>query len=237
MKSPSKRAPTGTRRKTELDDARAEVKQLRVVLELERKYESYEEWGEYLPQEMRDEMAARALLTSWGQTWKALILLGFDVAIGSSHAQAGHLSTPQIKALAERIFGTAGVKAIVARGLLDIEEQRSAIVRRTAEIAVNGSDEASVRATQMVAKLAGWTGPDTVVHAPQISLYNLVNAGKTSAAIEADQQQAIIEAEVKRVDPLAILSHEPGEPVRNYVEDDHINDAARANDDDDEGNE
>ncbi|GAC1496163.1 MAG: hypothetical protein NVS1B2_16030 [Vulcanimicrobiaceae bacterium] len=224
----------GTRRASDLDEARNEISQLRKLLDLEQKYDSYEEWGEYLPQAMRDEMASRALLTSWGQTWKALALLGFDVVAGSVKDQAGHLSTTEIKALAERIFGTDGVKTIVARGLLDIEEQRSAIVRRTAEIAVNGSDEASVRATQMVAKLAGWTGPEVVVNAPQISLYTLVNAGKTHAAVAIDREKERLEAETKRVDPLAILAHEPGDPVRIFVDDEHINDAASAIDDDEE---
>jgi hypothetical protein len=105
------------------------------------------------------------------------------------------------------------VREILERDFTDIQAQRTAILGRAAQIAVAGDDDASIRAAQLLAKISGWV-PDGPTSAPHVSLYTIINGDRTTVAVATPDQQKVLEAAVNPNDPLAVLAHEPGEPIR-----------------------
>ena len=159
-----------------------------------------------IPEQLRDQFAARALFAESGHWGSALKRLGFRPAgMGSAGA----------KELFDTVFGTPGCQALLSADLSDAQEQRKALVHRMVEVGLRGSDDAAVRATQVVAKLAGWLkDEDTTRGQTVIHLWGAV-AGATQNAepkhvTTIDHQERALPS----TDPLVVLGHEPGEPVR-----------------------
>jgi hypothetical protein len=166
---------------------------------------SYDEWAASLPQDMRDRMAARALFSCWGAHGRALKMLCIDTT---------GMSDWEIKQLGTKVFSTPGVSAELEGDFSDVREQRKAILARTVQISRFGDDDASLKATSLIAKIDGWiTGPEVQVNVDRrtISLYNLVDQGEGRTG-HGDEQQAI--EDLIGGDALKILSHEPGGPER-----------------------
>jgi hypothetical protein len=160
-------------------------------------------WGEVLDQPTRDRLAARALMQCWCDYRSALIRLGYnkDQIAGKN----GYL-TDLGRAESARIFDTDGVRSILNRDLAKVEAERSAIIARQAEIALHGSDDAAVRATQQLAKMTGWQiVPDEVHTHTHIATNIFALIGKNR---EAEQQT------IEQVDSAGFLDHEPGEAIK-----------------------
>lgn len=195
----SKRAspPGGRSRKTRLHELEEEVAQLRELLQLTHARD-LEEW-DILPQNIRDQMAARAIMSEWGDITKAAMRLGFKIdkeAMGKNERLA----------LYERLFNTPGVKALLRHHTKEIEENRDQILSRLQQIAIHGSDDAAVRAIQSVAKIAGWQKtPDTTIDNRRITLVGLLGN---------DRREEFSQPELKgSVDAMELLSHDPGEAI------------------------
>jgi hypothetical protein len=130
-------------------ELRREVEDLRALLGL-TKPRAIEEW-EALPQEVRDPLAARALIAEWGDRGRALVRLGF-VAMNrlppdKVRAYSDHIS---------RVFETTGVQAILKRDLARLDVEREAILSRQCRTALYGEDGESVRAATLLIKVCGW---------------------------------------------------------------------------------
>jgi hypothetical protein len=110
-----------------------------------------DDW-EMLPQEIRDPLAARALVAEWGEAGRALIRLGFPAV--------NRLPPDKVSLYKEyiaRVFETPGVRAILERDLSRLDADREAILARQSRTALYGEDAESVRAAALVAKVCGWT--------------------------------------------------------------------------------
>ncbi len=194
-------------RSTKARHLQQEIKELRARLAITDAVD-VELWEKMMPQEQRDQMAARALLAEWGDVPRALTRMGFSVF--TYRGENGNLKIVDKKELAriaERVLATPGVREIMRRDLKDLEAQREDILARLARIALYGEDDASVKAASQVAKLMGWqTTPDTVIDNRRISLYSIV--GGNSPALRGGPAQEI------PPDHTGFLDHEPGEPTR-----------------------
>lgn len=156
---------------------------------------TFEEWASLLPQETRDALAARALMASEGDAFRAAVRLG----LGRQHR-------PEAAEILPQVFGTPGVRAILERDLKEPEQNKHALIERQVKIALYGEDTASVRAFQMLAKTCGWVQtPDVLVQHNRQTILTLVtqknNRGENPA-------EAIVEALP------TFLEHEPGAAVR-----------------------
>jgi hypothetical protein len=131
-------------------ELKQEVLSLRARLELRRTM-TLGEW-EALPQDVRDGLAAKALLYEWGDRYAALVRLGFPSMSQLSPREVGAYSDH-----VSRIFQTAGVWELLRRGLAGIEAERSTLFARQVKIALYGPDDASTRAFEGLARVCGWT--------------------------------------------------------------------------------
>lgn len=161
---------------------------------LGHRYQSFEEWEAALPQRLRDEFAARALIASCGDTYRAAIRLGF-----------GRLHQRFPEELLPRIFGTDGVREILARDLREPEKQKAAMIERMVQFALYGDEANAVRAFQMLAKVCGWQKqPDVLVQHNRQTVLALVSQKNHRGEISSDSP-----AELP-----AFLEHEPGAATR-----------------------
>jgi hypothetical protein len=179
--------------KDENDDLRARMGMTPTDLDM---------WEAFNPQDARDMMAAQALVAEWGDARRALMRLG--IAIGKGKPDI-------VEPLAARIFLTPGCQAIMNRDLSDATANHEAIVKRMSRIATLGTDDTSVKATQVLAKLLGWQKtPDTVIdnRKVQITLQQLVNPGDRAVRASAKELPA------GTVDAVDFLGHEPGPATR-----------------------
>ena len=158
-------------------------------------------------QEVRDDLAVRALMRHAGDVYASLRDLGF-ILTGLSHKEK--------LALAERVFTTDGVKARlveVRRGIID--KQR--LLARQVEIAAHGNEDQAIRAFSNIARMMGWTKPGdvniTVNRNSSVSAFQLF--GDKLGGLEESQSQAL-PANVAGI--LSILDHEPGAPVKVHSE-------------------
>lgn len=157
---------------------------------------TFEEWERSSPQNLRDAMAARALLQEWGNPVNALIRLGF----------AHERDREKREALRAAVFDTPGCRTVLADRLKDAEAARGEMLQRQVQIALHGSDDASVRSFSQLAKIMGWqpaenTGIDNRKFIQQ-NIYQMVGTAGPSRA--AQPQAAAI----------GFLDHEPGDPQR-----------------------
>ncbi|MGC2406213.1 MAG: hypothetical protein WA431_07375 [Candidatus Cybelea sp.] len=131
-------------------ELRRENDELRAALGI-REHRTIEEW-ECLPRAMRDPLAARALIASWGDRVEALVRLGFPSLSQLPPSQVGAYRDHM-----QRVFGTPGVAAILQRELEGVNAERAALLERQVRIALCGDDSASIRAFEGLARVCGWT--------------------------------------------------------------------------------
>jgi len=180
--------------KSRYQEMKADNDQLREALALEKR--SLDEWLE-MPEQMRDRLAAEAFFFEKGRRMSAAVRLGF--------APTG--SDVKNKELFAALFETPGCRAIIERDLEDAEANRKPLLARMIYVGLNGDDDAAVRATQLVARMAGWQlTPETVVNNDNRKVTLLQILG--TATPEGDQHK---EPEALEAD---FLAHTPGEPVR-----------------------
>lgn len=192
-------------RKERMEQLERENKDLRDALGMTEP-QSLDTWGTVLTQNMRDAMAARALIQEWGHPLNALRRLGFEIAA----SQSGRLADKeQMVALIKQVFDTDGVRDILSRTLEDIEGSKPQILARLNQTALYGDDDASVRAASQIAKIAGWNKPDPENTVPIINLYTLING--QAQPVTTTQKPALAKAQTYESD---FLAHEPGQPVR-----------------------
>jgi hypothetical protein len=156
--------------------------------------QTIDEWEQLLPQHVRDALAARALIASNGDPFRAAARLGF-----------GHLHRPQAVEILQRIFTTPGVKEILARDLREPEETRAELIARQVQIALYGDDSTSVKSFTVLAKMCGW------IQAPDVLVQN--NRQTILALVTQKNSRGQIPSESLEVLP-SFLEHEPGAAVR-----------------------
>jgi hypothetical protein len=172
-----------------------EVAALHKTLDMERHY-TIDEWEASMPQHVRDEFAARALIVTYGSMFRALAMLGFP-EVAKYHAK-------DFREIAERIFGTPGVQAILKRDLAKPEEYRAQLISRQIEIALYEDPDRSTRAFTVLAKVCGWQKtPDVLVQNNRATILALV-AQQHPTAAPAPEREALPK----------FLDHEPGAAVR-----------------------
>lgn len=149
-----------------------------------------DEWEKTIPQHIRDGFAARALIASEGDGFRAAVRLGFD-----------RLRRPEGTETLLRIFNTPGVQEILARDLTEPEANRKALIERQVKIGLYGADTDSVRAYQMLAKTCGWIQtPDVLVQNRTQTILTLVTQKNNKGETPENLQEST---------PL-FLEHEPG---------------------------
>jgi hypothetical protein len=126
-----------------------EIEELRTLLALS-KHRTIGEW-EAMPQERRDQLAAKAWISEWGDPTAAMLRLGFP-ALNKLPQSKVRLYSDYVT----RIFQTPGVRAILKQALTPIDEDRAAMLARQVKIALHGEDTDAVRAFQALSKVCRW---------------------------------------------------------------------------------
>jgi hypothetical protein len=180
-----------------------EVSTLREALKMDVSA-TEETWGEFAPQEVRDKMAAAALIHERLNYEVALRRLGFKFELE-------HNRMPRaIKALSFKIFGTPGVQEILRRITeTEIEANTEAYVARLNQIALSDDDAEANRAIQSLARLGGLNKEKqiTQVYAPRTNLFLMGQKGATRDSLDGGP---------KELQASEFLNHEPGEPERIF---------------------
>jgi hypothetical protein len=201
----------------EVAELRAEIARLREALEMEPTSE--EAWGASAPQELRDRMAATALVAEKLDEWNALRRLGFDIPAKPRDGTNPIFRT--VKGLGLRIFGTPGVQAILDLSMQDAEANKAAIIARLIETAKHGTDGESTRATQQLAKMADWNEGDKKVAAAGANKLNLMqmfgspSQNGSARVVQDTDHDAIIDAE-------EFLVHEPSAEGERVIDEDAV---------------
>ena len=179
-----------------------ETQALRTRLELTAP-QTLELW-DILPQELRDDMAVRAIFQEQANSVRALIYLGFDVPERGKDRKG-------LREMIDRVFNTPGVKERLARNFQNADAERSAIVARQVEIAERGDPEQSIKATTVIARLQGWLTKDAPPPGigPPIQILNVIGALKGNGQAEL---AAAPEAASSSV--FDVLGHTPGAAMR-----------------------
>jgi len=196
-----------------LRDDNAQLKDVIARLDGEAEALTLEMWERSGSQETRDGFAARALLVEWGNQPRALQRLGFQVI-----TKGGNWKPATVEALSKHVFDTPGVKVILDNDFKDTDAAWGQVLERTRKNAIHGSDEVSVKAAAVLAKIEGRYKQPENGPAPFVSLHVLVQ-GKDGAT---DVKQAVT---IDSHDPLAILSHEPSMKASRIPSDDPLVDA------------
>lgn len=158
----------------------------------ERTY-TIDEWEATMPQDVRDGFAARALIVTRGDAFRALGMLGFP--------NVNKYGAKKFHDVVERIFRTPGVQAALTRDLAKPEEHRQEIIARQISIALYADDEASTKAFVALSRVCGWQKtPDIFVQNNRATILALVAQGPAAAPAEPALP--------------AFLAHEPGAAVR-----------------------
>jgi hypothetical protein len=188
----------------EIHRLREEVDRLRAALEIGGT-QTEETFAVFSPQEVRDQTAAAALIYERQNYEYALKRLGFKVErLGNGHI------TDETKALGERIFGTPGVQAILAKLIeTEIEPNIGGYVQQLNTVAFSDDRKLSLGAIQALARLGGLNKekPAAAVDARTVNLFLLGQKGATKEALEGGP------VELNAAD---FLTHEPGEPERIF---------------------
>lgn len=165
---------------------------------------SPESWGEYLSQEQRDQFAARALIQEWGDPYRALIRLGFELEKNGS----GHLA-PWVFELADRVFKTPGCQQHLARNMADLETQKQGMLARLMSIAQNGDDKNAVSAASQLSKIMGLNKADQGALPAGATQNIFIQMGSANNDGERHRVETIDTDAV--IDASDFLVHEPGE--------------------------
>lgn len=173
----------------------AENASLRAALGLE-KTDSPERWAAHAPQDIRDRMAASALISEKLDEPRALKRLGFVLPINKSNQLER-----QVWVWCEQIFGTPGVKKQLALDMADAEKNKTEIIARLVQTARHGSEGDSVRAAQQLSKMADWNAGDKAVAkagaAKVVNLMQMLSGddGTHRKQNEAPDPDVIVDAE------------------------------------------
>jgi hypothetical protein len=165
-----------------------------------------ETFGAYAPQEVRDQMAASALISGRLNIVRALIYLGFKFD-STQEMLTPHKATRQ---LAERIFGTPGCQAILRKiNDTELEPTTNSLIQRLKQTALGDDDKNSNQAAATLAKLMGLNKekPTTIVDARTANLFLLGQKGATKEALSGGPAE---------LEASEFLTHEPGEPERIF---------------------
>jgi len=162
-----------------------------------------------LPQEMRDELAVRAIWQNMGDHTNALKYLGFDMDSGIAGAFAEHKRI---------VFDTPGVRALLERSFEEGAANRAMTVARMSKIVATSSDDAAVRAATVLTKLEGWNKEQAAPQAPTVvNLWTLTAGAKDAARIASGEIVAPTKALPNAPppdDPFVVLGYEPGAPQK-----------------------
>lgn len=191
-----------TRREIIKDQAE-EIKRLRAALGLQGK-QTLESWGMVASQELRDQMAAQALVAEYLHPTNALKRLGFEVKVDAQ----GHI-TEETKATCYEVFSTDGVKEILAQDFNDAYRYKDEVIGRLHKTARFGDNDQSVRAAALLADLVGWKSSKQTEKFPGnvVNIFQLVNGNQEPKPREfrdVAEPDAIIDGD-------AFLDHVPGE--------------------------
>lgn len=189
-----------------------EIASLRAALALQDSLD-VDTWAQHAPQEVRDRMAASAYVAEKLDAPRALKRLGFTIPM----RQGGKYCEPIVWVWCDKVFGTPGVKRELAMLTKTAQENREAIVKRTTEIALHGSDGDSVRATQQLAKMCDWNEGDKKVAeagAAKVTLMQMLGSSQNANRVQSEVRDpdAIIDAET-------FLAHEPEETGVAVIDD------------------
>jgi hypothetical protein len=120
---------------------------LKAALEI-RGHMDLEGWGEYATQELRDQMAAAALVAAGLHPRHALNRLGFAPTRGEPD---------EWHPIADAVFRTPGVKAILDKDAEKFSEDKTAVLKRLQQIALYEEPAIATRAAATMSKMiAGW---------------------------------------------------------------------------------
>lgn len=163
-----------------------------------------ETWAMHAPQELRDQMAASALIAERLDEPRALIRLGFHCGKNTTNRWL-----PEVWETAKKVFGTPGVRAILERDMEDAEANKAKIIARLVQTSMHGSDGDSVRAAQQLAKMADWNNADkgalpTNVNINLMQMYGEGSRKAVDSTVSDVEPDGVIDAE-------HFLLHEPGE--------------------------
>ena len=159
-------------------------------------YQTLETWNE-LPEELRNEVAARALVQTLLNRGPALYLLGF-----------GPRTTHESIKLGRAVFDCPGVQTLLRRNMRDQLARKPDILARLTEIAISGGELAAVRAALVLSKVLRWEAPPA---GPVTDARKIVNNfGHDSP--EAKRALSAGGASGSATD-YEELTHEPGEPI------------------------
>lgn len=185
-----------------------------------------------LPQNVRDDMAARAIFQENGHPVNGLRRIGFEVKSGINNpAEAA-----RTKAMVTKVFDTPGVRKRLEENFSDAEAQRTNIMAVQVEIALRGTPDQAIKATQNIARLQGWLAHETPdVAGSVVALWGLVAGERVK-----DQPKRVHGTDRPALTPGSdvadVLSHEPGAAVRIDSESNAVDEALiEQPPDDDEG--
>lgn len=197
------------RRALRIEELEAENIALRARLDMDAPDE--QTWGANAPQELRDQMAASALFAEKLDEHNALRRLGFDPGPRDWTAPTYKDS----RALAARIFGTPGVRAILTRDLEDESANRRMVVMNLLQIAEHGSDGEKVRAAQTLAKYNDWNEGDKSIARNGAASFNLFMANGGASPSQNGNGAKVVGAATALpaggdiIDAEDFLAHEP----------------------------
>lgn len=206
MKEPQPKPRKLRAHSTRLQELQRENAELRARLGAEPTSEEY--WARHLPQEVRDQMAARALVQEWGDEPRALLRLGFECPKNATKRWM-----PEVWELAHRIFGTPGVQNLLKTNLADIDAQKGTMLARLMQIAQHGDDSNAVKAATQLAKVMGLNKADANALIPgvTVNLFQMMGSadvqdgsGTKRVSSASEDLDAVIDAD-------EFLVHEPGE--------------------------
>lgn len=191
------------KKKAEKDALIAENARLKELLGLAEPT-TEETWGEFAPQDVRDQMAAAALIAERLDYGRALRRLGFKWELDQNNRMPR-----ETRALSFRVFGP-GCQAILAEiTATEIEPTTQALVKRLKQTALGDDDKASNQAASTLAKLLGLNKekPITNIDARSQNLFLLGQKGATKEMLEGGP------AELSAGE---FLNHEPGEAEKIF---------------------
>ena len=205
LRDPEKRQAARYKTAERIRSLEAEVAQLRAALTADEPM-TLEMW-ETMPEDIRDRFTVQAIFQNSGNPGHALKQLGFSLPSRRGEDPA------LMRLLRERVLATPGVLALLRQDLRGAEINRESIMQRQVEISVRGTPDQSVRATQNVAKLAGWLKDAEPSSSQTVNIFAIAGnpdeARARARTIEHDDPDALPSHAAA-----ALLSHLPGKPVR-----------------------
>lgn len=185
-------------RKLRVEQLEAENAALRERLDLQltgtANFEDVDAWELSIGQKTRDELAVRAIFLHSGDMYHALRYLGFTLPENRIEQRA----------LAKKVFDTPGVRALMEQNLAELEGHREKIIARQIQISLFGTNEDATRSAQLLARIGGW----------QKQPENSFERGAVNVNVLLGERAAAKEISVGMQPVAALLSHEPGPPVR-----------------------